>query len=264
MTELKKEDVPEIIYKYYALSGDSRKYTLRVIEQSKIFFANPIEHFNDPFDCRLEIEFGESLEKWKKAAERFLGGKEKNPTTKQIYDVAIDGRKKSKNPEWRERFHTDIVKRYCVFCLSDTNSNILMYSHYADKHRGICIGLNMKNLVLHFDDLDDDTFWPVKYIDEYDPPDFLDDDERKVADWLLCTKLIDWSYEREWRITSRGKKGECDFPEQILVEIILGCQISSEDETTVRKINAQRKYPAKLFKAKKKRREIGLDIVPID
>jgi hypothetical protein len=81
-----------------------------------------------------------------------------------------------------------------VLCFSTSWHSPLMWSHYADKHRGVCLGF----------DVPDEMFHPVRY-----------DAERLAASlerWivqgldtevlmerLLFTKFHDWKYEREVR-----------------------------------------------------------------
>lgn len=94
--------------------------------------------------------------------------------------------------EFRDKFH----QRYGLLCFSRTWHNPVMWSHYGDRHRGICLGF----------DVPDDTALPVDYVDERTVSEIVDkgfaietvsfEDARP----LLYTKFIDWAYEQEVRI----------------------------------------------------------------
>ncbi len=85
-----------------------------------------------------------------------------------------------------------------VFCSSEKNNDILMWSHYADFHRGVCIGLYMPTLHEKLECLT----MKVNYVEEMRPINFFsaDHDEKNLAlmNWIF-TKSSCWSYEREVR-----------------------------------------------------------------
>jgi hypothetical protein len=70
--------------------------------------------------------------------------------------------------------------------------NILMWSHYASNHRGLC---------LQFDVASDPGLFtlPVEYSEEYPIVNWVTDFNKGVGDTLL-RKHSGWSYERESRI----------------------------------------------------------------
>jgi hypothetical protein len=77
--------------------------------------------------------------------------------------------------------------RFGVLCFSRHWHNPVLWSHYADRHRGICLGF----------DIDSRGAKPVAYQAERPrlriPPSCSD------ADQLLYTKFLNWQYEEEWR-----------------------------------------------------------------
>ena len=81
-----------------------------------------------------------------------------------------------------------------IICLSREWSHPLLWSHYADKHKGIAIG---------FDVPDGGIYLPVKYRPErLQPPQghMLSDAD---LDDLLLTKFTTWKYETEYRCFCR-------------------------------------------------------------
>jgi hypothetical protein len=71
-----------------------------------------------------------------------------------------------------------------------------MWSHYADKHKGICLGF----------DIADEHLKPVDYVDSVvkfdnsNPSKFLEYLEMVGIDKLLTLKYKDWTYEQEVRV----------------------------------------------------------------
>lgn len=77
---------------------------------------------------------------------------------------------------------------------------MLMWSHYADSHNGICVGYNVSDI------LSNSGFFllPVVYSDSIPSIDF-DLEYYNIGDPLfpllsIATKSLDWEYEQEWRI----------------------------------------------------------------
>jgi hypothetical protein len=79
-------------------------------------------------------------------------------------------------------------ERFGLICFSEDWENPLLWSHYADKHRGICLGFEGRDSILK----------KVRYAKRRLPLKLPLTNE--TADRLLWTKYWDWKYEREWRI----------------------------------------------------------------
>jgi hypothetical protein len=119
-----------------------------------------------------------------------------------------------------------------VVCFSECWNDVLMWSHYGDRHRGICLGFDIPSGA--------ERFGPVRYVDRRLP--FPADDElnERFMRRLLFTKASQWKYEREWRAFVQLENDEWvesafrhmffkDFGEDlILAEVILGmaCNVS--------------------------------------
>jgi hypothetical protein len=81
----------------------------------------------------------------------------------------------------------DMSQRYGIICFCKRGHNPLLRSHYADKHRGICLGF----------DVDDRGLRRVNYV--ADRPDLQIPSTIESIQELLFTKFKDWEYEQEWR-----------------------------------------------------------------
>ena len=112
-----------------------------------------------------------------------------------------------------------------------------MWSHYADKHRGICLGF----------DIPEQFAIPVRYIENRTAVRFVDGVqslgvEPSFAFELMCSKHSAWSYEKEVRMFIGLEESEEDsglffYPfgaELTLREVILGhrCIVSPSEIAT--------------------------------
>lgn len=84
-------------------------------------------------------------------------------------------------------------KRHGLICFSNTWQDPLLWSHYGEKHRGICLGY----------DLNDSFAEPVRYRNDRLEPQFFPDgqlvrNEQLTSD-MLFTKYERWRYESEIR-----------------------------------------------------------------
>ena len=83
-------------------------------------------------------------------------------------------------PEMRRQMD----ERYRVYCLSTKPACPLMWAHYADHHRGICLEINVRQIDLC-------AAIQVQYRERY--PTFRLNDDRDLSP--LYTKSCDWQYE---------------------------------------------------------------------
>lgn len=105
-----------------------------------------------------------------------------------------------------------------VVCFSKTWKDPVLWSHYADKHRGVCLGFDVPNVWLH----------EVTYVEKRPPrPPTLDEAFMKH---LLFSKFAHWYYEQEYRAfvhLDEEDEGHyfMDFSRQLkLKEVIVGDQ----------------------------------------
>lgn len=102
----------------------------------------------------------------------------------------------------------ELMKTYGIFSLSETPRNPLMWAHYANEHRGICIGYK-KDLLNKINKPEDDIYLMAEYEPRkinYD--NYRYDRERKITGKdefvnaiksQLLTKSDEWIYEKEHR-----------------------------------------------------------------
>ncbi|MDQ8182581.1 DUF2971 domain-containing protein [Pelagicoccus sp. SDUM812005] len=125
------------------------------------------------------------------------------------------------------RISMEIVASYTgVLCFSRNWKNPVQWSHYADRHKGICLGFEIK------DELLEEVHYTHQRI-------VLDKkvSEEEITRRNLVTKYIDWKYEEEYRtFINLGQKEDgyhfAYFDDGLkLAEVIIGCRSSvSEDK----------------------------------
>ncbi len=164
-----------------------------------------------------------------------------------------------------------------ILSLSENRSNLLMWSHYCDSHRGFVIGFY--GLHDYFQKGIPDRrggLRPVEYLQARPSlPPFEKFSEEDVAKILLFRKSPHWSYEQEMRMLHNiqyadetpEKKDDgghsvylFKFPTETVMEIILGCQMSNPKREEITAI-VKEKYPsAKLYQAIKSKTDFELII----
>lgn len=252
------------IYKYYPFND----YSLRLLSNGELYFANPTTEFNDPFDCRVEFET--------------LNPSQRSKKIENISDVVP-------NPFLNEVTSkiTDTPSPFRVCCFSKNKENILMWSHYADKHQGFCVGLKtytMKNekkckktlfIKLNYippnftpigiPDCFNKLYLPilqVSYSRKTPPPyNMLSKNPDDLTKFFLY-KGEDWAYEKELRglmfsknFNSSNSKGIiCNISTSEIKEIILGVNATKNMITAIQKIQIN----AKKFKCERVKGEYAV------
>lgn len=119
-----------------------------------------------------------------------------------------------------------LAETYGVVCFSEVDSELLMWSHYADSHRGVC---------LEFDASERPIIgwkrWAYHSVC-YSSNRVIDVAKIGIArafELLLTTKSPDWSYERERRLITIMGRGEQNGRIQSLRGICFGMRVPGLD-----------------------------------
>lgn len=181
---------PQYLYKYY--SGDSR--SLDSFKNCKLWFSAPC-NYNDVFDCDLSVD--------ERAIMDFiinsLSDKQGIRVGNQMWHEINKKSRQSIN-KLKQALAT-IKSTIGIACFSETDDSLLMWSHYAKNHTGICVEYDLIDIV------DKLKFTPVPVLYSEDRvvinsinPESLNDDVFVSFINCVVTKSIDWCYENEWRI----------------------------------------------------------------
>ncbi|CAG0978158.1 hypothetical protein RHDC4_01707 [Rhodocyclaceae bacterium] len=202
---------PRRLYKYRAFNVN----TLRLLNQAEVFYADPTE-FNDPLDSNPTIHVDTDIPSLEKLLYKMLLETEgKEHAQKQIgnhrYMSTEYGDYKS-DPEtatyYTGRLATHVhellandLGRHGVMSLARKWNCPLMWSHYADEHRGLCIEYDMTDTV--FKDLRPVAYDAPRAVRVSDLIDWKLKKSAAARERILSTfffsKAPQWRYEREWR-----------------------------------------------------------------
>lgn len=183
-----------LLHRYQSIN----KLTIANLIHKKNWASNTSK-FNDPFEFQLRSDFTIN-----EKGQYLINSQEEN-----------DIRKNIKN----------LISKFGVISYSETENNILLWSHYSDNHKGMCLVFDIQEdpSLAIFKVEYEDLIYPIEFKFDYN------------LIGILTTKSKAWSYEKEHR--QIFKIGEChyDFP-NTLKEIIFGCQTSIKDIEIVVKI----------------------------
>ena len=140
--------------------------------------------------------------------------------------------KKKTRAFWKDKVASFIDVNWGFLCFSEDWQTTLMWSHYGEKHTGICLGF----------DVPADQAIKIRYID-VPRPDPLDHKQalkgvtNELFEDAMRFKYSGWSYEREWRLRVPLIKSVDGifyrhFDDALhLREVILGprCSLTSEE-----------------------------------
>ncbi len=213
--DLKRVLNTEVVYKYAKFETGIND----ILINGSLKFSNPIE-FNDPFDCNENLII---LNHNMHLVESVL----KTSTYKKLSRVE---KRKIKRDIFVKRFYRNELKkernRFKLSCFSTKNDEVLMWSHYADMHRGICIGFNFPHKY-------DEKFilCPIKYLKSIVPLDGSSDLITTLLYWQT-TKSIRWKYEDEIRAITKSMSNELiefrHYDKKFVREIVFGCKVSPQ------------------------------------
>jgi hypothetical protein len=241
---------PEKMYHYQPLgSPEMMGWIERALLRHEIYFSSPAS-FNDPFDCKVLL----TAEGTRDQKIDFII--ENSGVTKEEATKAL-----AANPKLFENALAQIQANFGaslgVYCLSERYDDILMWSHYARAHRGIC-------LVFAGEIFPEGVVRRVAYPsnNEYPKADIFTSSNDERRDAILLTKAKHWEYEREWRVIDSGGPGFHAINPNWLVEIIFGCETPGPQVAEIKRIARMRSPSPILSLSKKKHREFALSIEP--
>ena len=178
----------------------------------------------------------------------------------------------SKLDEMVKTLHTSIGNAVGITCFSETPYNMLMWSHYANKHSGICVEYDFSKL---FSTVPNSLLLPVEYSDKrpllpiekvvVNKGGKIEADQSKMKLLLpallksLAIKSDIWNYEREWRhiiFTKDAPNRLACLP--IISRIILGINISADNREKMLEFAAKRHIPVSVAGMKPDKYEMVL------
>ena len=200
-----------MLYKYASWQEkDKNNITRKNIKDSALYFNTP-DSFNDPFDNAPSYNI--SVESRRELINRFV-----QDNRGKCSDDLLDEVRNISASEFNTIFkNTDYNKLHNakrgITCFSRDNANILMWSHYANNHSGVCLGFDIDESDKHLEKFFDETknqklfpngkafrLFPMTYVSFDERPSIDMTDEQKSWEEILTFKSDLWKYEKEVRI----------------------------------------------------------------
>lgn len=231
-------------------------------------FTQPID-LNDPFECLPGKPPKEEFEKFiqlkcEELVAKAKSSSERNKIIERAKRLSIDDLYKNAN----RNVNLDIG----ILSLSKNWNSTLMWSHYSDCHKGYCIGFNKNhsffNECIRENGTKSKVVKEVIYSkDRVQIP--MDEQTDKLIYEPFITKACGWNYEQEIRVISslnlsqETNNGEiCDIhlfkvPYDTIQEIIMGVNISPENEKKIKEFSSRNKI--QIFKCKISDKEFNME-----
>jgi len=219
-----------LLYKYYPYS----EYLLEMLITKKAWFSKP-ETFNDPSDCYLNFDYNIPPDKYEKCLRWQLKreGRSQLQIEKDIkHLISQDGiinNDAKKVVDEISASTLDVIQKIGVYCLSEVSTNMTMWAHYADNHKGLCLGFLLSKEVVAE---------KVTYVAEAPKVNFseLFDDESTENEYKwIFSKHHDWENEREWRIVVPQGNMLWPIPGEITT-VIFGLRMDETKREVIQRI----------------------------
>jgi hypothetical protein len=161
----------------------------------------------------------------------------------------------------RENFAEDLLKSWTslfgVICFSATNSDPVLWSHYADAHEGIALEIDPRSFSVLVQ-VEYDEKRPTLDFESIGTPSEKGDGLPETVRKVLSVKALSWRYEEEYRAYVAlddcvACRGMYFFPMQpnALLSVILGARCTIEVDYIKRLLKQQHHSGARVLKAKR-------------
>lgn len=231
-------DPPPLLCRYRPTLDLEKGYVAQVLLENHLFAASPAE-FNDPFDCRVRIDWDAPAAAWRAFYTRGLRedyGLRGEKLDRMATRMMVEGRGNAAAREKLRRTYQDDMDKIGVLCLSVIPDNLLLWSHYSDKHRGLCYEFEHDGSKPFCDAV------PVEYAEEARAPMWGPETTREdLIRGVFFTKFEHWKTEQEWRVIFyKSGPGKVRFEPGALKSVIVGCRARPQFIDAVRELMVRR------------------------
>jgi hypothetical protein len=246
-----EESIP-YLYRYLSFSLEKPKPEWHsgpemledILVNCRIRASNP-KYFNDPWDCKpcVHPDLLDDPDARREMAQELMLSQKNGPQgNRSDYSLFHDRAFLARNTDGFGKLITKFIpERWGIICLTVFPCSTLMWSHYSDHHRGICLEFRVRG-----------TFFgaAVKIIYRSEYPKMLIGDG--FMNQMFAVKAKEWEKEAEYRLVCPLSAETTESKESLLVMkdgylsignclhgVIMGCDISKEAEEAVRAVVKQ-------------------------
>ncbi|MBW7913691.1 MAG: DUF2971 domain-containing protein [Taibaiella sp.] len=227
-----KHNLPGALYKYRPLN----EYVIDNLTNNNLYLSS-ISDLNDPYECYPTMDLQEELyysitEKKEELKDRFgivlsdvvlrqlrtapdivdkfnelFYSKEIRSTLREQLLLNKERIKRNAYDHWNTTLKVLFQPSFRLQSFSERNDSTIMWSHYANQHKGICIEYDFRRFELR------SPLFPVLYSDKRHVFKLENDDFKntvkinQVLYHVMLTKALNWKYEEEWRLLYVMNKG---------------------------------------------------------
>jgi hypothetical protein len=265
-------DIPQFSDAYFYKYRPWNEFSKETLVNNSIWFSSPLE-VNDPFDCRFPDIKEPSHEQLKKYHQiQYINLRDPLRDKSRVHggifllDAYIEASiNNNGEPGWEQIISEakNVIFNKSSFCsLSEVNNSPLMFAHYADSHKGICLEFRhtLEYSLAHVE--------AVEYQKRFASLDIFEDwdcDDESLVQATMYRKSVDWSYEREWRaFRLRKNKGLVEFDPRCLSGIVLGCKMPESHREEAIQIAKNRENPVSIYESIMGDDGVSFDVRAID
>jgi hypothetical protein len=247
----------------FSIFTDSSINALRtIIVDSHLRLSSPLD-FNDPFDMAARISIEGTVEQRRERFSTLI--KRLQPGMRRKEREAALSKLMEEDPDHQRARITQLYERdratFGVCCFVAGNPReILMWSHYADEHTGICLQFECAKDLPIFS-----RAMHVDYIESYPVIRWITNLHQDLGR-AFTQKDARWKHEMERRIVLDGQAHKfLAFEPAALTGIIFGCRAGDEVRAAVRDLLTERDAKGlpcvTLYRAKKRPEKYGLNFL---
>ncbi|HCA5041531.1 TPA: DUF2971 domain-containing protein [Acinetobacter baumannii] len=265
--ELTQDEDFYYLYKHVRYAGD--KNILGIFNNKVLKYTKPMD-FNDPYDCDFEFKI-DFTSFGRKTFENFCGSKISDNQWNEVKNTII---KDIVNSFSSNDIRYEFRSKFSVTCFNSNPLNMLMWSHYADNHKGFL--LEFKYPKKDHGDLIFPQPLPVIYSRDFPTVEVkfsdlnmhtLDDDfklQSLLIKKMILTKSDDWEYEKEFRAMNIHGNMLVPFPAEFLSSVVLGSNMPIEYrndvKNSVNQFNINNNLDISVFEAKTVRGKFMINV----
>jgi Protein of unknown function (DUF2971) len=221
---------PPLLFKYRSCSTDEEFDRITKILGGELWF--PVaDQVNDPFEFKCAVDYGYSLQETVKAftlVELAFNPSITRPEALKkvlgVFERLSDDQIRYRQQELSMNLWNRLASSHSMCCLSATPTSTLLWSHYADSHRGVAIGIRLPE--------NTHPLYQVRYSDKLarlSPLSLVNVGharQTELFETLFLRKAECWRYESEYRVIASSTKSFArNIGAHSVEQIVFGCSM---------------------------------------
>jgi hypothetical protein len=138
------------LYRFSRLENDNLHHFQHLFIEQKLYHTTP-DQFNDPFECKPHYILEPTESEIKLIRKHLISVVlEKGSSPEQVKKII----KLSTDPSFLEKTirhaGTEVFKKLRICCFTTNKKNLLLWAHYADSHKGVCVEFDATKLPISY------------------------------------------------------------------------------------------------------------------